>query len=89
MGDAPRAGVHDAPDRSVIAALAYVADAWVLGTYALMARSGRTRPFHLANAVGFAPLLASEIVAHVYPPLVLTLAFGVLGWVGLWKERSR
>lgn len=69
--------------------LAYAADAWILISYALLSRTGRTRPLHLANAVGCVPLLAGEISAGLWQVVVITGTFGALGWLGLWKERKR
>lgn len=64
--------------------LAYIADAWILGTYALMSWRGRfTRWFHLANAIGCAPIIAIEVAVGAWPALVLTASFGALGWFGL------
>ncbi len=71
-----------------LSVLAYGADAAVLATYWHLARTGSARPFHWANAIGFVPLAATEIVAHVYPPLVLTVAFGALGILGLIRTRK-
>lgn len=68
---------------SLLSVVAYLADAAVLGTYALMVRTGRRRPFHWANALGFPPILGTEVLAHAYPPMVLTVAFGLLGLFGV------
>lgn len=70
----------------IISALAYLADAWILATYALTTRRRPVRWFHWANAVGCAPILAVEAVAGAWPPLVLTAAFGAIGCVGLLKR---
>jgi len=72
----------------VLAALGYLADVWILGTYALLARYGRTRPFHWANAIGCIPLLAAEGLAGLWQVMVLTGTFGVIGWLGVWKTRQ-
>lgn len=69
----------------MIAALGYVADVAILGTYALLARTGKARPFHWANALGVFPVAAVEVVAHAWPVMPLTLTFGVLGWVGVLR----
>lgn len=66
----------------------YLADAWILSSYAVLARSGRPSAFHMANAIGCIPLIAIEITQHAYPVLPLTGTFGVLGMYGAWKERN-
>lgn len=70
----------------MITALAYIADVWILGAYAVAATSGRVRWFHLANAVGCYPILAVEVVAHAWPALILTAAFGAIGTVGVARS---
>lgn len=70
----------------ILTAVAYLADAVILGSYGFLARTGRSRPFHWANAVGCVPLLAVEVVAHAWPPLVLTAAFGAIGLAGLVRS---
>lgn len=67
--------------------LAYAASASVLVAYWFMARGGSVVPFHWANALGSIPIFAVGLRTGAYPTLVLTGAFGVLGWVGLWKEK--
>lgn len=66
--------------------VAYVSDAFVLGTYALLARTGRALPFHWANALGAVPLLVVEVTTEAWPVVPLTLTFCVLGWVGVITE---
>lgn len=73
---------------SALSVLAYCADAAVLATYWHLARTGSARPFHWANAIGFVPLAVVEIVGHIYPPLILTVAFGVIGIAGLIQTRK-
>ena len=70
----------------MLSLLAYLADAIILLTYALTA-TGRWRSvtFHLANALGCFPIIAIEVVAGAWPALVLTAAFGIIGWVGVLK----
>lgn len=68
---------------STIIVLAYVSDAWVLATYALMAAGRRSLWFHMANALGAVPIAAVEIAARTWPPLILTVAFGLIGAVGM------
>lgn len=68
--------------------LAYIADAWILGTYALMSwRPQRVCWFHLANAIGCVPIIGIEIAGGAWPAVVLTGSFGALGWYGLWNLR--
>lgn len=66
--------------------IAYLSDAWVLATYALLARRGRVVPFHWANALGAAPLLIIEVTQRAWPVIPLTGTFCVLGWVGLFTH---
>lgn len=67
--------------------LGYFADAWILTTYALLTLRGKSRAFHLANALGCIPLLYAEVTAGLWQVVVITGTFGLLGWIGLWKER--
>lgn len=66
--------------------LAYASDVWVLSTYAWLARGGRAKPFHLANAIGCIPVIAVEISTHAWPVLPLTAVFGAAGAYGYLKE---
>lgn len=65
--------------------LGYIATVWILTTYAVLVRCSNPRPFHWANAVGCVPLIVGEIAVGAGPPLVLTTAFGVVGWVGVLR----
>lgn len=69
--------------------LAYIADVAIVAAYLYFARTGRARPFHWANALGCLPVIATEIVAHAFPPLILTAFFGLGGWYGIVKRRER
>lgn len=70
--------------------VAYAADAAILGTYAVMASGRRSPfPFHCANAIGAPPIVATEIAARAWPALVLTVAFGCIGWVGMLTHRPQ
>jgi uncharacterized protein YqgC (DUF456 family) len=71
---------------SVLSVLAYGADAAVLATYWHLARTGSARLFHWANAIGCLPLIGVELVAHLYQPLILSVAFGIIGALGVWKD---
>lgn len=73
----------------MITALGYLADACVLATYFFLARTGRPRAFHWANAIGCVPIIIGEVALGAYVPLVLTVTFGVLGWFGVWTTRKR
>lgn len=68
-------------------ALAYAADGAVVATYLSLVRTGRARAFHWANALGCLPLIAVEIGAHAFAPLVLTAFFGLGGWYGVLKGK--
>lgn len=72
--------------------LAYLADAAILGTYALIALAPEGkygRWFDLANGLGAPPLIVIEVAAHAWPVLPITVTFGVLGWLGVWAKGSR
>jgi hypothetical protein len=69
--------------------LAYACSATVLVTYFIMVRKGVERPFHWANALGFPPVLATEIAVGAYPAMVLTVAFGILGWIGVLRGSGK
>lgn len=71
----------------MIALLGYVADVLILGTYALLSQTGKVRPLHWANALGCFPLLYLEINARLWPVVIITGMFGVLGWFGVWRTR--
>ena len=74
----------------MLTALAYAADVAILGTYFSSIRNPRTvRRFHWANAVGMFPLIGVEAVTGAWPAVVLTAAFGVIGWVGVVGGRRR
>jgi len=65
----------------------YVADVAILGTYLLLSRTGRARPFHAANAIGCLPIIAIEVITGAWPALVLTASFGLIGVTGLLSSR--
>lgn len=47
--------------------------------------------FHWSNALGCFPIIAVEVLTGAWPALILTAAFGVIGWLGVrasWR-RSR
>lgn len=70
-----------------LTALAWALNIWVVLTYAMMVR-GRWSQFRfdVANALGFIPTATLNILAGVYPPLVLTVSFGLIGLYGTVKE---
>lgn len=72
----------------ILNAVAYLADVAILAAYAYLARTGRPRPFHWANALGAIPLLGVEIATGALPVIPLTLTFGVLGALGLFRKET-
>lgn len=73
----------------MLSVLGYASTAWILLTYGVLARTGKhARDFHLANAIGCLPVIVVEVRLGAYVPLVLTAAFGALGWLGLFKGRA-
>lgn len=68
----------------MIDVLGYVASAAILVVYLLLAAK-RVRPivFHWANALGWPPVVASELAHDAYVPLVLTVFFGAIGTLGV------
>lgn len=72
----------------IVSALAYIADAVILGSYAVaVAKSNRIGWFHWANGVGAIPIAVTEVAVHAWPALILTAAFGVIGWIGALSPR--
>ena len=63
--------------------VAYLASATVLFTYFRSTRGGTIRAFHWANFLGCFPLIMVEFERQTYPPMVLTIAFGIIGFLGL------
>lgn len=72
----------------ILTILAYLGDAFVLGTYIGMAL-GRLHShyFHLANGLAAPALLLVEVLTGAWPVIPLTLTFGVMGWIGWWRTR--
>ncbi len=80
--------VHGVPDErqwlKPADVVAYVADAFILVTYFLLALRGwSVWWFNLANAVGGIPLLVIEWRQRAYPVMPLTATFTAIGWLGL------
>jgi hypothetical protein len=73
----------------IVEALAYVADVWVIGTYVAMVAGRSVRAFHWANAVGAIPIAVTEVAVGAWQALVLTMAFGIAGAIGVWQTRRR
>ncbi len=75
---------------TLLNALAWVLNVWVVLTYFMMVR-GRWSEFRfdLANALGFIPTATINILAGVYPPLVLTISFGLIGLYGVVRHFAR
>ncbi len=67
--------------------IAYVTDLFILVSYYLFVTRNSARLFNWANAVGAIPLIGVEVAAHTYPPMVLTVAFGLIGVLGLVNRR--
>lgn len=74
---------------SLLTLLGYIADAAILGTYAVLSHTGKPRAFHWANALGGVPLVIAEVYVQLWQVLVLTGTFTLLGWYGLWTTRRR
>lgn len=70
----------------MLTAFAYIADVWILATYAATVRGGHVRPFHWANAIGSIPILAVETIGRVWPAFILTFTFGLIGWIGVLRK---
>lgn len=69
-------------------ALAYTADAAIIGTYLGTAtRRLDRRTFHWANALGAPPIIATEIIVGAWQALILTAMFGVAGLIGVAVDR--
>jgi hypothetical protein len=59
----------------------------VLGTYAYTVRTGRLRPFNVGNVVGAVCLGMLNASLGAWPAVVLNATFGIIGAIGLWKEK--
>lgn len=71
-------------------ALAWGLNIYVVLTYFMMVRGQWSEfRFDVANALGFIPTALINIMAGVYPPLVLTISFGLIGCYGTAKELWR
>ena len=70
----------------MLTAISLIATAWVLITYWWLVKTGEQPPFNLANAIGCLPVLAVEIIARTWAPLILTATFGIVGAWGVIKE---
>jgi hypothetical protein len=69
--------------------LAYAADAYILGSYALSVAREDQRVFHRANAYGGIALFSATMLTTGWNPLlVLTIAFTALGWLGLYRTEA-
>ena len=62
---------------------AYLADAWILSTYWILAQRGRAQPYHYANALGGALLLAFEISLKAWPVAALTAVYIIIATKGI------
>lgn len=74
----------------IVTLISYAVDAWLLFTYFRLG-IGDTgpRPFHWANALGGPVLIVGTLVTVGWVPiLVLTIAFTLLGWLGLYNTRK-
>jgi len=68
----------------VVDVVAFVATAWIIGTYLLTATHRVSLlHFHRANFVGGMCTGASAWLHQAYPSLVLTAAFATIGLVGI------
>lgn len=73
----------------VINVLAYIADFCIIGSYFLMVRRpSLSKLFHWANAVGSVPLILVEGFTGAWAVMPLTIAFGCIGWYGVFKNDS-
>lgn len=76
----------------LIFALAYVGDFVTVAAYLYLARTGRITPYHVVNAICAAPILATEIITHSGPILILTVFYLLVACYGLVRgnhERTR
>lgn len=70
----------------IYAALGWVGTIGVLSAYWWSSRTGRMRPFHVANVIGSTLLVISNIPVRAWPALTLSAAFGAIGAYGLFTE---
>lgn len=72
---------------ALVFALAYVGDFVTVAAYFYLARTGRLTPYHVVNALGAAPILATEIITHSGPILILTVFYLLVACYGLVKGK--
>ncbi len=68
-------------------AAGWIGSGFVLTAYALSVHYYEARWLHLGNALGSIGIGWSAASVGAWPSLVLTVCFGVIGWVGLWVTR--
>lgn len=68
--------------------LGWVGTTIALGGYSWAVAKDRPRVFHFANGVGSIGIGISAAAAGAWPNLVLTVVFGLIGWVGVWQTRG-
>lgn len=71
--------------RPLIFALGYLADVAVVGAYWAVQRGRRLAWLNWTNALGAFPVAATEVYGRAWPALVVTCAFGVVGWAGVLR----
>jgi hypothetical protein len=73
----------------IVNLLGYLADAAIIGAYfAAVHTASKVQWFHWANAIGAVPLVAVESLTGAWAVLPLTVAFGVLGWIGALRPQT-
>lgn len=70
-----------------VEALAYVADAAVLGAYFATKHGKPVLWMDWANFLGAIPIIVIEVNARLWQALILTAAFGLIGLYGIINER--
>lgn len=72
---------------ALVFALAYVGDFVTVAAYFYLARTGKITPYHVVNALGAPAILATELIAHAYPILILTVFYLLVACYGLVKGK--
>lgn len=73
----------------ILSIVAYVASAWCIVTYLMLARGKPAFHNFVANAVGGPFICVVTTLAHAWPALVLNVFFTLAGWVGMITERRK
>lgn len=72
---------------ALVFALAYALDFVTIAAYLYLAHTGKLTPYHVVNALAAGPILATEIITHSGPILILTVFYLLVACYGLVKGK--